>query len=96
MELADIEMLCKAWTPVLKEWIAPLLARLDGIERRMAAVETRGLCYRGVHQRAETYSRGDATTYDGSLFIAVVDDPKDAPGTGGGWVLAVKRGRDAK
>ena len=42
------------------------------------------------------YEKGDAVTYGGSLWIAQVDDPKDAPGTSKDWRLAVKKGRDGR
>lgn len=71
---------------------APILARLDEIE-------TRGFRYRGVHQRAETYKRGDLVTHGGSMWAATrpVDDGA-VPGEGSTnpWVLAVKRGTDGK
>ena len=45
------------------------------------------------------YVRGDATTHDGSLWIAVADAPTCEPGKGPDWRLAAmrgKNGRDAK
>lgn len=70
----------------------PILARLDEIE-------TRGFRYRGVHQRAETYKRGDLVTHAGSVWSATrtVDDGT-VPGEGAGnpWQMAVKAGRDGK
>lgn len=42
------------------------------------------------------YEKGDAVSYGGSLWIAQVDDPKDAPGISKAWRLAVKKGRDGR
>ena len=50
--------------------------------------------YRGVW-REGTHEKGDAVIWAGSLWVAQKDtDAK--PDSGGGWQLAVKRGRDAK
>ena len=46
--------------------------------------------------RDEGYEKGDAVTYGGSLWIAQVDEPRDAPGTSKDWRLAVKKGRDGR
>jgi hypothetical protein len=52
--------------------------------------------YRGVFKAGETYARGDATTWGGSLWIAEkeTDAKPDTPESG--WRLAVKKGRDGK
>lgn len=51
---------------------------------------------RGVYRHGELYQRGDGVTFTGSWWIAQKDAPKDKPGQGDGWRLAVKRGRDGK
>lgn len=51
---------------------------------------------RGVYRDSNTYEKGDAVTYAGSLFIAQSDDPKGKPETSSDWRLAVKRGRDGR
>lgn len=52
--------------------------------------------YRGVWASAETYAKGDAVTWGGSLFIAVRDPDGAKPETDDSWKLAVKRGRDGR
>jgi hypothetical protein len=71
-------------------------SRLDSAEKRLDATEGRGLRFCGVYQRAAEYQRGDAVTADGSLFIALTDNPQGDPGGSNDWQLAVKRGRDGK
>jgi hypothetical protein len=67
----------------------PLRERLDELEKR-------GVDYKGTFQRACSYRRGDIVTHDGSMFVAIGDvAPNEAPGNGGNWQLAVKRGQDA-
>lgn len=51
---------------------------------------------RGVYKDDSAYQRGDAVTWGGSLWIAQKDAPDSKPGTGDGWRLAVKKGRDGK
>jgi integrin beta 3 len=51
---------------------------------------------KGVYLPAETYRCGDGVTFGGSFWIAQMDSPADKPGTGDGWRLAVKRGRDGR
>lgn len=50
--------------------------------------------YQGVWKEGE-YQRGAATTFGGSLFIALCDT-KAKPETNSDWKLAVKRGRDGR
>lgn len=50
---------------------------------------------RGVWEFGKTYSKGDGATAGGSYWIAT-EDTREKPGSGKGWRLAVKRGRDAK
>lgn len=49
----------------------------------------------GVYREGEEYSKGDAVTWGGSLWIAQKDKTVGKPGTDG-WRLAVKKGRDGK
>lgn len=48
---------------------------------------------RGVYSADREYSRGDAVTRSGSLFIARADSPKGLPGASDDWRLAVKAQR---
>ena len=67
------------------------------LRRHIAELETRGVNYCGIYQRAVGYKRGDVVTHDGSMFVAVAEvAPNQLPGAGGPWQLAVKRGADGK
>lgn len=50
---------------------------------------------RGVYREGESYAKGDAVSFGGSLFIAQ-EPTTDKPETTKAWRLAVKRGRDGK
>lgn len=78
------------YAKALEQLIIAQSARLDALEAKLATLETRGLEYRGVHQRAESYRRGDAVTHKGGIWVAVRDDARDIPGQGDSWQLAVK------
>jgi hypothetical protein len=52
--------------------------------------------YRGVFKAGETYVRGDATTWGGSLWIAEKETAAKPDTPESGWRLAVKKGRDGK
>jgi hypothetical protein len=65
------------------------------LRERIIELEKRGVDYKGTYQRATVYRRGDITTHDGSMYVAITDiEPNEEPGKGGKWVLAVKRGQD--
>jgi integrin beta 3 len=53
---------------------------------------------RGVYRHGETYERGDAVTYAGSIWIAqeTTNSKPETREGGTSWRLAVKRGRDGK
>lgn len=51
--------------------------------------------HRGIYKADEEYQAGDATTWDGSTWIAQ-RDTKEKPGTSDAWRLSVKRGRDGR
>lgn len=50
---------------------------------------------RGPYRSGESYQKGDAVSYGGSLWIAQ-DETAERPDGGKGWRLAVKKGRDGK
>jgi hypothetical protein len=76
--------------------IRSVMKRLDEAQKRIEALEAHGIAYKGVHQRAIEYKRGEVVTSDGSAWIALVDEAKGKPGTNGDWQLFVKAGRDAR
>jgi len=66
-----------------------------GDVRKSALLELPAILYRGVFTEGETYQRGDAVTWGGSLWIAT-DETTDKPEVTKSWRLAVKRGRDGR
>ena len=50
----------------------------------------------GVFSTDKDYSKGDATTYGGCLWISQTDNPEGVPGKTKDWRLSVKKGRDGK
>jgi hypothetical protein len=73
------------------------LKAADGktIERRIKLTHVVG---RGVWEAETQYSKGDAVTWDGSMWIAQEDSKGIKPSAyqKGAWKLSVKRGRDGK
>ena len=69
--------------------------RIAALEKRLAETETKAMRFRGVHQPAEDYQRGDLVTHQGALWHC--NRPTtDRPGSGGtDWQLAVKSGAAA-
>ena len=61
------------------------------IEKRLAALESRTLEYRGVHETGKSYTRGSFVTYGGSMWHAN-EATSSRPGDGSAWTLAVKSG----
>ena len=93
MDVKLIEGLMEAIAPLIKAHveskISPLCARIVELERG-------GLKYMGVFQRAIEYKRGAVVTEWGSAWIALTDNPQNAPGHSSDWQLMVKAGKDAK
>lgn len=54
-----------------------------------------GIIDRGVYKDGESYQRGDAVSWGGSIFIAQ-QDTTAKPDTSAHWRLAVKRGREGR
>lgn len=50
---------------------------------------------RGPYRSGQSYLKGDAVSYGGSLWIAQ-EETGEKPDGGKGWRLAVKKGRDAR
>lgn len=84
--------------------VGKLQADIDRLHKEVAELkswranaETRGLAYRGVYQKADTYERGDVVTFQGSMWVAIADvGPNEGPSKSDSWVLAVKHGQDGK
>lgn len=71
--------------------LAPVNARIAVLEAKTVELQTRGLAYRGVFQRADRYGRGDAVTHKSGLWIALRETNHE-PGSSGDWQLACKGG----
>lgn len=69
---------------------------IKALTKRLEALEEGGIQYRGIYQRAQNYSKGDVITFHGSAWIALRSlKETEEPGTCDGWMLMVKKGRDA-
>jgi hypothetical protein len=67
------------------------------VRKRFAALEAAlaNYEYRGIWKPSTPYKKGNSATFDGSTWICTEDDTTTKPGTGTGWKLSVKRGKDA-
>jgi len=89
----QIDIVLEVLAPHLKEQAAKIAA----LEKRLAEIESKGVQYLGVWQRAAEYRRGSMVTHDGSVWAAVKDiGPDEKPGAGTSWQLAVRAGRDSR
>ncbi|MGO6724411.1 MULTISPECIES: transposase [Rhizobium] len=72
----------------LKDEIIELKNRLD-------AIESHGVKYAGVYQKALAYRRGMVVTSSGAMWVALADTPEGvAPGSNGAfWQLSAKAAR---
>jgi len=50
---------------------------------------------RGVFSEGKEYAAGDVVSFGGSMWVAQ-KETGERPGTGDGWRLSVKKGRDGK
>lgn len=71
------------------------------VERSTGVIERKDFVFpvildRGVFKESESYVKGDAVTWGGSLWIAQGDTSTKPDSANSGWRLAVKRGRDGK
>ncbi len=83
-------------TGVFYEALAEVLDAFSAVKKRLDALEEGGIKYRGVYQRAQDYSKGDVVTFDGCAWIALRSlKETEEPSTCDGWMLMVKKGRDA-
>lgn len=94
--LLEIDVRRRWWITTVKKVDAKMITsaiaaavgtQLNELRSRVAALEhqTKSLKYVGVYQRAHasSYQKNNAVTHDGSIWIALVDHPKCAPGQGG-------------
>ena len=98
--LANIDGLAPVIVKLIEQQVGPLLKRLDALEKdnaelRAATVKNLADAYQGIWAPGRTYTRGDVSTYDGSLWLAQVDT-NTKPGGDAAWRLIVRKGRDGK
>jgi hypothetical protein len=80
--------LLKAISTFIREEI---LKAFTPLRERIDALESTGIRYQGVYQKAQEYKRGDCCTFDGSLWIATCEiPPHQIPGNSSRWQLSVK------
>jgi hypothetical protein len=73
------------------------LASLENLAERVAEIETKGIEFCGIYQRAMSYRRGSMTIFGGSLYAATRNaEPGEAPSESAAWQLCAKAGRDGK
>ncbi len=78
----------------------PLIERIAALEAETKALKadrpTLADAYKGTWQPSafDAYARGDAVTFDGSLWLARAVT-RTKPGTDDTWQMIVKKGRDA-
>ncbi|MEN5278180.1 hypothetical protein ABE527_14665 [Brucella sp. TWI432] len=78
------------------EALAKVMDVFDAIKKRLDALEEGGIKYRGVHQRAQGYRKGDVATFKGDSWIALRSiNETEEPGKCDGWQLMAKAGKDA-
>lgn len=76
----------------LLRYVDMLAGEVKKLKARAAEVEAKSMRFRGVHQPAEEYKRGDLVTHQGALWHCN-RSTTDRPGSGGtDWQLAVKSG----
>ncbi|WP_151610867.1 transposase [Sinorhizobium alkalisoli] len=78
--------------------IASVAVKLASLSSRIALLEEGGIRYAGIYQRAVAYSKGDAVTHAGSLWIALKTVPVGAAPSSDPvyWQLAAKGGKPVK
>lgn len=82
---------------VIAEIRRELRAEIAELKAQLATIETKGVSFEGVFQRAQSYRRGSMVVYEGSLFAATRStQPGEIPGANAAWQLAAKAGRDGK
>ncbi len=93
---AAIPSICQAVTEYVQRELQTRDKKIERLETTIAELKARPtLKYMGVHEKAREYSPGEFVTWDGALWHCNVRT-HDRPGISTDWVLAVKRGKDAK
>jgi len=92
------ETLAKELAAIILEQQKPLRDEIAKLKSRVAELELGGIKYVGTFQRAAQYRKGDVTTFDGSMWIALdsITGPGEVPGTSKMWQLCCRHGRDLR
>lgn len=87
---------------IIADAVNPLIVRLDAVEKkkglaplaaRLAGIEERMMKYDGVWREGRSYDRGSFVTHQGSLWFCEDGNINARPGAGSAsWKLAVKKG----
>ena len=88
-----IEGIAEGTAELINVAVAPLVARIEALEETLAERE-----WKGVYDPRVRYRKHNTTTFHGSLWLAVRDEPS-TPGAdpdGGGWKLVARKGKDAR
>ncbi|MCK7597795.1 hypothetical protein M0G74_10990 [Microbulbifer sp. CAU 1566] len=87
----NVEKFVEGLHDYLSKQIQPLADRIKNLESKLESIESKGMEYRGIYQRAQHYGRGDVVTHKGSMWVHVTDGSRGyAPGDGACWQLAAK------
>jgi hypothetical protein len=93
---AELDSIADAVAKAIQKSIAPLKIQIGELQMRQAILSAKAhVNFRGVFSAGSSYSKGDAVTRQGALWIAL----EDTAGVPGGntpearsWQLAVKSG----
>ena len=96
MTAADIAVIVRATSPVIKEALALRDSRIAALEARLGAVEQKpALKWAGTWAEGRTYTEGALTTKAGSLWLCTATTSL-MPGQTPHWRLIVKSGQVAE
>jgi hypothetical protein len=85
-----VDRISTAFGP-MKTDVAELKNQVAQLTERVEALEASGIQYVGVYQRACQYRRGDVCTYEGAMWVAIMEaPPNEIPGHSVCWQLSVK------
>jgi hypothetical protein len=95
------EDLAKELCDLIRQHVAvvtkTLRDKIEALERKVVELQTKGVEYKGIWQRACSYERGAIVTSEGSMWVCVQDvGPNTHPGQSQSWQLCCRAGRDAK
>lgn len=70
---------------------------VEPLKARIAELESHGIKFVGVYQRASEYRRGDVVSFDGAMWVATcATPPQEVPGKSVCWQLSVKSNNNGR